>query len=108
MIIQVYEDCLNLLAWLPTIAAYALTQPPALASLWSQAVYFDLSDWSQNFAALLDPEKSQDEDFADLLRLYITLHCDHEGGDVFAHATHLVGSALSDAFLSYSAGLNGF
>ena len=27
-----------------------------------------------------------------------------EGGNVSAHATHLVGSALSDAFLSFSAG----
>ena len=32
---------------------------------------------------------------------------DHEGGNVSAHATHLVGSALSDPYLSFSAGLNG-
>ncbi len=30
-----------------------------------------------------------------------------EGGNVSAHATHLVGSALSDPYLSFSAGLNG-
>jgi citrate synthase len=35
------------------------------------------------------------------------MHCDHEGGNVSAHSTHLVGSALSDAYLSYSAGING-
>jgi citrate synthase len=34
-------------------------------------------------------------------------HCDHEGGNVSAHATHLVASALADPYLSYSAGLNG-
>jgi citrate synthase len=39
--------------------------------------------------------------------LYLALHGDHEGGNVSAHATHLVGSALSDPFLSYSAGLQG-
>lgn len=38
---------------------------------------------------------------------YLALHGDHEGGNVSAHATHLVGSALSDPFLSYSAGLLG-
>lgn len=32
---------------------------------------------------------------------------DHEGGNVSAHTTHLVGSALSDPYLSYAAGLNG-
>ena len=32
---------------------------------------------------------------------------DHEGGNVSAHACHLVGSALSDPYLSFSAGMNG-
>ena len=41
------------------------------------------------------------------LRGYLTIHSDHEGGNVSAHATHLVGSALADPYLSYSAGING-
>jgi citrate synthase len=41
------------------------------------------------------------------LRLYIALHGDHEGGNVSAHTSHLVGSALSDPYLSYAAGLFG-
>jgi len=44
---------------------------------------------------------------ADALRLYLVLHCDHEGGNVSAHTCSLVGSALSDAYYSVSAGLNG-
>lgn len=32
---------------------------------------------------------------------------DHEGGNVSAHATHLVGSALSDPYLSFAAGMSG-
>ena len=32
---------------------------------------------------------------------------DHEGGNVSAHATHLVGSALSDPYLSFCAGMCG-
>lgn len=35
------------------------------------------------------------------------LHSDHEGGNVSAHTVHLVGSALSDPYLSFAAGLNG-
>jgi len=46
-------------------------------------------------------------DFRKLMRLYLTIHADHEGGNVSAHATHLVGSALSDPYLSLAAGMNG-
>lgn len=35
------------------------------------------------------------------------LYADHEGGNVSAHTVHLVASALSDPYLSLSAGLNG-
>jgi citrate synthase len=41
------------------------------------------------------------------LRGYLSIHADHEGGNVSAHTAHLVGSALADPYLSYSAGLNG-
>ena len=35
------------------------------------------------------------------------LHADHEGGNVSAHTTHLVGSALSDPYYSWAAGICG-
>jgi len=99
----VYEDSISLLAKLPTIAAkiYHQTYGPggALPTISRDA------DWSKNFAIVLG--KPEDEGFTDLLRLYLALHGDHEGGNVSAHATHLVGSALSDPFLAYSAGLQG-
>jgi citrate synthase len=43
----------------------------------------------------------------ELLRLYITIHSDHEGGNVSAHTGKLVGSTLSDPFLAFGASLNG-
>ena len=46
-------------------------------------------------------------EFHELMRLYLTIHADHEGGNVSAHTSHLVSSALSDAYLSFSAGMNG-
>lgn len=61
-------------------------------------------DYGANYAnqiGFTDPQ------FWELMRLYITIHADHEGGNVSAHATHLVGSALSDPYLSFSAGMNG-
>ena len=39
--------------------------------------------------------------------MYFILHSDHESGNVSAHTTHLVHSALSDPYYAYSAGLNG-
>jgi len=41
------------------------------------------------------------------MRLYMIVHADHEGGNVSAHTTHLVGSALSDPYLCLAAGMNG-
>ena len=35
------------------------------------------------------------------------VHSDHEGGNVSAHTVHLDGSALSDPYLSFAAGMNG-
>jgi citrate synthase len=42
-----------------------------------------------------------------MMRMYLTIHADHEGGNVSAHATHLVGSALSDPYLCLAAGMAG-
>jgi citrate synthase len=39
--------------------------------------------------------------------LYFLLHSDHESGNVSAHTTHLVASALSDPYYALSAGLDG-
>ena len=61
-------------------------------------------DWSANLAHMLGYE---DEGFREFMRLYLTIHADHEGGNVSAHTTHLVGSALSDPYLSFAAGMNG-
>ncbi|CBH16522.1 citrate synthase, putative [Trypanosoma brucei gambiense DAL972] len=61
-------------------------------------------DWAANFTNMLG---FKDESFWDCMRLYLCLHADHEGGNVSAHATVLVASALSDPYLSLVAGLAG-
>lgn len=101
-----FDDCISLLAKLPTIAAKIYQN--AYRGGGALPAEVDLNqDWSYNFAAMLGKPGKENEGFQDLLRLYLALHGDHEGGNVSAHATHLVGSALSDPFLSYSAGLQG-
>ncbi|PNY28525.1 Citrate synthase, partial [Tolypocladium capitatum] len=101
-----FDDCISLLAKLPTIAAQIYRN--AYRGGGALPADVDLGqDWSYNFAAMLGKGGRENESFQDLLRLYLALHGDHEGGNVSAHATHLVGSALADPFLSYSAGLQG-
>lgn len=100
-----FDDSIALLAKIPRVAALVF-RPDEIDLVGNQKL--DVAqDWSYNFAELLGKGGKEHEDFHDLLRLYLALHGDHEGGNVSAHATHLVGSALSDPFLSYSAGLLG-
>jgi len=96
-----YEDTVSLLAKLPVIAStiYRHTYKDGKLSQIDPKL-----DWSANFANMLG---YKDHKFWELLRLYLTIHSDHEGGNVSAHTTHLVGSALSDPYLSYAAGMNG-
>lgn len=96
-----YEDALNLIARLPTVAAAIYRHGfkdgqiiPADPNL----------DYAANYCHMMGFD---DEAFRELMRLYVTIHADHEGGNVSAHTVHLVGSALSDPYLSFSAGLNG-
>lgn len=63
-------------------------------------------DWGGDFARMLGLPPMQGK-LAKMMRLYLTLHCDHEGGNVSANTCHTVGSALSDPFYAVSAGLNG-
>jgi citrate synthase len=93
---------MNLIAALPLVAAYVYRRS------YKGGVHIAPGpkemDWSQNLAHMLGFDGFE---FAELMRLYMVLHSDHEGGNVSAHTIHLVGSALSDAYLSLSAGMNG-
>ena len=102
----VFDDSISLLAKLPTIAATIYQNAYHGGGPLPDTVSPD-ADWSANFAAMLGRGGPEHEEFQDLLRLYLALHGDHEGGNVSAHTTHLVGSALADPFLAYSAGLQG-
>jgi citrate synthase len=95
-----YEDACDILAKLPTIGAYIyrmkfkgdtpIAPDPKL-------------DWGGNFAHMM----GQPHPYDDVSRMYFILHSDHESGNVSAHTVHLVASALSDAYYSLSAGING-
>ena len=97
----IFDDSMNLIARLPRVAAYIYRRK------YKNGDHIQpngLLDWAGNFAHMLG---YKDGTFHELLRLYMTIHADHEGGNVSAHTTHLVGSALSDPYLSFAAGMNG-
>lgn len=96
-----YEDVMDLIGRLPRLAAYIYRRTYKN----DEHIAPDTSmDWAGNFAHMLG---YNDPGFRSLMRLYQTIHVDHEGGNVSAHTTRLVGSALSDAYLSFAAALNG-
>jgi citrate synthase len=98
----VLEDSLDLVAKMPILCARIFRN-----------VFFDGKhipsdtslDWAGNYAQMLGVNKSPE--FMDVTRLYLMLHADHEAGNVSAHTTHLVGSALSDPYLAFCSGVNG-
>lgn len=95
-----YEDAMNLIARLPKIAAYIYRRT------FKDGKHIEADkneDWAGNFAHLLGFDNA---DFKNLMRLYLTIHADHEGGNASAHTVHLVGSTLSDPYLSFAAGIN--
>ena len=91
---------MNLIARLPRIAAYIYRRSYHN----SKHIAPDISqDWAGNFAHMLGIDIAE---FKSLMRLYLTIHADHEGGNASAHTTHLVGSTLSDPYYSFSAGMS--
>ncbi|XP_059469501.1 probable citrate synthase 1, mitochondrial [Neocloeon triangulifer] len=98
----VYEDSMDLIAKLPVVAATIYRN--MFRDGKGVGAIDTNKDWSYNFSTMLGYDNPE---FIELMRLYLTIHSDHEGGNVSAHTVHLVGSALSDPYLSFAAGLNG-
>ncbi|MCS6956217.1 MAG: citrate (Si)-synthase [Candidatus Calescibacterium sp.] len=100
------EDCINLIARAPVIAAYIYRRT------YRDDVFVkpnETMDYGANFAHMLNVNDDfvLNKDFADLIRLYLILHSDHEGGNVSAHTCFNISSALSDIYYSVAGGMCG-
>ncbi|MFV0376383.1 MAG: citrate (Si)-synthase [Mangrovibacterium sp.] len=96
-----YDDVMNLIARLPRIAAYIYRR------VYFKDKHIDPDprlDWAGNLAHMMGHGS---DEVKKLMRLYMVIHADHEGGNVSAHATHLVGSALSNPYYALGAGMLG-
>jgi len=96
------EDSLTLIAQMPVISARIYQN---VYQGGKRVNYDEKLDLAANYAQMLGV--NSDPKFYDAIRLYLTLHADHEGGPVSAHTAHIVGSALADPYLAISAGVNG-
>ena len=96
------EDALRIIGMIPGIAAgvYRIRYDKG------DLIAPDNSlDWAANYVHMLGLEET--EDCYDMMRLYLLLHSDHEGGNVSANVGRIVNSALSDPYYSLTAALNG-
>jgi len=97
---DMYEDANQLMAVLGPIGAYIYRMKYKGDTHIAPDPNLDMGG---QFAHLI----GQSDEYKDVARMYFILHSDHESGNVSAHTTHLVASALSDAYYAYSAGING-
>ena len=97
----IYDDVMNLIAKLPRVAAYIYRRNFFNSHHIEPNPHLD---WAGNLAHMMGHDS---EEVKRLLRLYMVIHSDHEGGNVSAHTTHLVGSALSNPYYSFAAGMLG-
>jgi len=95
------EDSIDLVAKLPILAARIYNNQYRNGV---ETVSNPDLDWAGNYSAMMGFDQLE---IMECIRGYLAIHSDHEGGNVSAHTHHLVSSALSDPYLSYSAAING-
>jgi citrate synthase len=93
------EDAIDIVAKLPRLASlvYSHKYGKQLGEINPD------QDLAGNFCAQLGFERPE---LTEVVRLFYLLFADHDGGLVSSHSSHLVGSALSDAYLAMSASIS--
>lgn len=94
-----FEDSLKILKILPKIAGLIYT-----TKYNKLAVVAKYDDWGGRFSNFLGFE---DDDMAEVMRAYLSIHADHEGGNVSTHSAMLSSSALCDPYLTLCSAING-
>ena len=98
-----FDDIINVIAKVSKVAALVFNNCYR-DKMDLRTLEDDTLDYGAKYGHMLGYD---DKDFYDLLRLYIVIHMDHEGGNVSAHACRLAGSALTDPYLCFSSWMNG-
>lgn len=97
----VLEDGLDLMARLPALVGLVYRKKYADGK--PRPGRFN-PDWTAGLVRMMG---LRSEDFMAMLRRYLVVHADHEGGDISAFTSHIVGSGLADPYFAVAAGLCG-
>lgn len=104
------DDALNLVARIPVITARIYRQSFRDGSTTEPDPKLD---WTANWCHMVGAGNramglsDRKQEMYELMRMYFMLYADHEGGNVSAHAGHMVGSTLADPMYALAAGLCG-
>lgn len=101
--IYILEDSLRVISAMPIIASWVYRLRFGKGDRINWIPGLDLGANLAHMLGIPDPDGS----FADLMRLYMHFHSDHEGGNISANAAHTVASALSNPYYAVSSGVNG-
>ena len=96
------EDSLDIIAKLPAIAAFVYRKRFGKGDRIESNKDFD---WSKNYVHMMGFDDPEDK-FAGLMRVYLTAHTDHEGGNASAFTASTINSTLADMYYTISGGLN--
>lgn len=89
------EDCLNLIAKIPHLAATVINHHAGWGI--TPAPNGEMG-YMENFAHMLQTPKGKKEELADVFRLFNILHYDHGGGNLSAFVGKAVASGLEDMY----------
>ncbi|MCH9609258.1 MAG: Citrate synthase [Chlamydiales bacterium] len=95
------EDCLNLIAKLPTVGAAVINHH---ANFGKQPKSHPELGYVENFAQML--KVPQTETLLEVLKLFMILHLDHGGGNLSTFVGKAVASGLEDLYGSISSAMN--
>jgi citrate synthase len=104
---NVLRQCLELIARLPTMVAYAYMAKKHYFDRESLVIHMPSPDKStaETMLSLIRPDQQYSRLEAELLDLALVLHAEHGGGNNSTFAVHLVSSADTDTFSAIAAGI---
>ncbi|MDR1655580.1 MAG: citrate/2-methylcitrate synthase [Treponema sp.] len=104
---NVLRQCIELIARLPTIAAYSYRAKKHYYDHESLIIHLPASSCqsAETLLSLIRPDQHYSRLEAELLDLALILHAEHGGGNNSTFAVHLVSSADTDTYSAIAAGI---
>jgi citrate synthase len=104
---NVFRQCIELIARLPTIAAYSYMAKKHYYDQESLIIHLPASSCqsAETILSLIRPDQTFTRLEAEILDLSLILHAEHGGGNNSTFAVHLVSSAETDTYSAITAGI---